>query len=261
MSRARRALSRSIAVSVVALALGCATSRRPAEAPLPASDPRPAALLASLERDAAVRQSLRGVARLAVDAPAGSGRAKQILVLERPARLRVEVLGMLDQTLALLVTDGARYRLVRSQDRSIETGAVSAAMLADVAGLAVTPEQAVRVLLGAPFSSAARLERAARLPDDGVRLELRREGALERERLDCDAAGNLQRWALLGADGEVLLEALYRDRRPLAATAFAYDVELLDPRAGASVRVTWSRVELNPALPPDLFAVPPDAAP
>lgn len=261
MSRARRALSRSIAVSVVALALGCATARSPVPVPLPAGDPRPAALLASLERDAAVRRSLRGVARLAVDAPAGSGRAKQILVLERPARMRVEVLGMLDQTLALLVTDGVRYRLVRSQDRSVETGAVSAAMLADVAGLAVTPEQAVAVLLGAPVSSAAPLGRAARLPEDAVRLEVRREGDLEREQLDFDAAGNLQRWALLGADGDVRLEALYRDRRPLAATAFAYDVELRDPRAGASVRVTWSRVELNPVLPPDLFAVPPEAAP
>jgi hypothetical protein len=261
VSPARRALVRSIVVSALALAIGCATARSPAPVPLPASDARPAALLAALERDAAVRQSLRGVARLAVDAPAGSGRAKQILVLERPGRLRVEVLGMLDQTLALLVTDGARYRLVRSQDRSVETGAVSAAMLADVAGLAVTPEQAVAVLLGAPFSPAARLERAARLPDDAVRLEVRRDGALEREQLDCDAAGNLQRWALLGADGDVTLEALYRDRRPVAATAFAYDVELRDPRAGASVRVTWSRVELNPVLPPDLFAVPQETAP
>lgn len=261
MSRARRALSRSIAVSVLALALGCATTRSLAPAPLPASDPRPAALLAALERDAAVRQSLRGVARLAVDAPAGSGRAKQILVLERPARLRVEVLGMLDQTLALLVTDGARYRLVRSQDRSVETGAVHAALLADVAGIAVSPEQAVAVLLGAPVSSASRLERAAQLPEDAVRLEVRREGVLEREQLDFDASGNLQRWALLGADGEVQLEALYQDRRPLAGAAFAYDVELRDPRAGASVRVVWSRVELNPALPPDLFVVPQDTTP
>jgi hypothetical protein len=261
VSRARRALPRSIAASGLALALACATSRVPAPSPLRASDPRPAALLESITRDAATRRSLRGVARLAVDAPAGSGRATQIIVLERPAYLRVEVLGLLDQTLALLVTDGARYRLVRSQDRSVAGGPVYDAMLRDVAGLSVTPEQAVGVLLGAPFAADARLERAALLPENAMRLELRRDGAPLREQLDCDAAGNLQRWALLGADGDMMLEALYGDRRPLGSVAFAYEVELRDPRADASVRVVWSRVELNPVLPPELFAVPPEAAP
>ena len=260
MSRALRALPRSIAASGLALALACATARAPAPAPLPASDPRPAALLASVTRDAATRRSLRGVARLAIDGPAGAGRAKQILVLERPARLRVEVLGLLDQTLAVLVTDGARYRVARSQDRSVEAGPVYDALLRDVAGLAVTPEQAVGVLLGAPFSSDARLERAAQLPGDALRLELRRDGALEREQLDCDAAGNVQRWALLGADGDLLLEARYGDRRPLGGVAFAHEVELRDLRADASVRIVWSRVELDPVLPPELFAVPAEAA-
>ncbi len=261
MSPARRALSCVIAAVGVALAFGCATSRGPAPSPLPASDPRPAALLDSILRDAASRRSLRGVARVAIDARTGSGRATQILVLERPARLRVEVLGLLDQTLALLVTDGARYRLVRSGDRSVEAGPVYDALLQDVAGLALTSEEAVGVLLGAPSSSDARLERAALLPGGAVRLELRRDGAPLREELDCDAAGNLQRWALLDADGDVMLEALYGDRRPLGAVTFAHEVELRDPRTDASVRVTWSRVELNPELSPELFSMPPDAAP
>ena len=261
MSRARRALPRSIAASGLALALACATSRVPAPSPLPASDPRAAALLGSITRDAATRRSLRGIARLAVDAPAGSGRATQVLVVERPARLRVEVLGLLDQTLALLVTDGARYRLKRSQDLSVEAGPVYEALLRDVAGLGLTPEQAVGVLLGAPFRADARLERAALLPGDAVRLDLRRDGSFEHEQLDCDVAGNLQRWALLGADGDVMLEALYGDRRPLGSVSFAYQVELRDPRAEASVRVVWSRVELNPVLPPELFAVSGEIAP
>jgi hypothetical protein len=261
VSRALRALHRSIAVLGLALAFACATGRLPAPTPLPAGDPRPAALFASVTHDASMRRSLRGVARLAIDGPAGAGRAKQILVLERPARLRVEVLGLLDQTLAVLVTDGARYRLVRSQDRSIETGVVYDALLRDVAGIALTPEQAVGVLLGAPLAPGARLERAAQLPDAGMRLEVRRDGALEREQLDCDAAGNVQRWALLGAGGEVLLEAVYGDRRTLGGVAFANEVELRDLRTDASVRIAWTRVELDPVLAPELFDVPSEPAP
>ena len=261
MSRALRALPRPIAALGLALAFACATAREPAPTPLPASDPRPAALFASVTRDAATRRALRGVARLAIDGPAGAGRATQILVLERPARLRVEVLGLFDQTLAVLVTDGARYRLVRSQDRSIEEGVVYDALLRDVAGLALTPEQAVGVLLGAPLSAGARLERAALLPGAGVRIEVRRNGALELEQLDCDAAGNVQRWALLGAGGDLLVEARYGDRRTLGGVAFANEVELRDLRTDASVRIAWSRVELDPVLPPELFDVPAAAAP
>jgi hypothetical protein len=256
VSRALRALTRSIAASGLALAFGCATARTPAPTPLAPGDVRPAARFAALARDAASRHSLRGVARLAVDGPAGSARAKQILALERPARLRVEILGLLDATQAVLSTDGAQYRLVRSQDRSIEQGAVYDALLTDVAGLAMTPEQAVRILLGAPQREAAQLEGAAQLPDGGLRLLLRSAGAREREQLDCDAAGDVQQWTLLGADGDALLEARYADFQPLGEIAFAHEVEVRDARTGASVRVVWSRVELNPELAPELFATP-----
>lgn len=254
MSRALRALTRSIVAS--GIALGCATARAPAPAPLAPDDARARTRFEALTREAASRHSLRGVARLAVDGPAGSARAKQILALERPARLRVEILGLLDATQAVLSTDGVQYRLVRSQDRSVEQGAVYEALLADVAGLAVTPAQAVRILLGAPQNETARLEGAAQLPDGGIRLLLRSPGALEHEQLDCDAAGNVQQWTLLGADGEALIEARYADHQPRDAVAFANEVEVRDARSGASVRVAWSRVELNPVLAPELFAMP-----
>jgi hypothetical protein len=238
------------------LARACASDRAPTATPLAPGDTRAAALFAALSADAAARQSLRGVARLAIDGPAGSARVRQILALERPARLRVEILGLLDQTQAVLSTDGTRYRLVRSQDRSVEQGAVYDALLADVAGLAVTPEEAVRILLGAPWSEDARFEAAAALSDGGMRLVLRRAGALEREQLDCDAAGHLQRWTLLGADGDALLDARYDGFDALDDATFPREVEVRDARTGASVHVAWSRVELNPVLAPALFAVP-----
>ena len=207
----------------------------------------------SVTRDAATRRALRGVARLAIDGPAGAGRAKQILVLERPARLRVEVLGLLDQTLAVLVTDGARYQLVRSRGPLDRRRAPSTTRCsARWPGIALTPEQAVGVLLGAPLRARARVSSAPRsCRTAGMRLEVRRDGALEREQLDCDAAGNVQRWALLGAGGELLLEARYGDRRTLGGVAFAHEVELRDLRTDASVRIAWSRVELDPVLPPE----------
>jgi hypothetical protein len=255
------ATGRSLLAVACALALltACA-ARRPAARALSEGDPRPAQLGAALEREAAARRSLRGVAKVALDGPGGSGRAKQVLALERPARLRVEVLGLLDQTIALLVSDGARYRLVRS-DRSAETGPVHDALLADVAGLAVTPAAAVGVLLAAPLAAGARVVGGAALADGGVQALVANGGRLERERLDFDAAGNLRAWTLLAVDGEPLLEARYADLRPLAGAVFPYDVELIDHASGASARIAWSRVELDPVLSPSLFALPGEARP
>jgi len=98
-------------LSILFAALLAATACRtpaPIAVPLPPDDPRPAALLDAWARAAGERHGLRARARLAVDGADGALhlRGKQILVLERPAYLRVEILGLLNQTVAVLVTDG-----------------------------------------------------------------------------------------------------------------------------------------------------------
>jgi hypothetical protein len=236
------------------LALACAGARPPRATPLPADDRRPASLLAALARTGEARRSLRAVARLAVDGPAGGGRAKQILLLERPARLRVELLGVLDQRIAVLTTDGAAYRLYRAEDRSLTGGPVHDALLWEVAGLAVTPREAVRILLGVPEAPAgARLTGGVELADGRLRLELRAPDRLETTRLEFEAGGRLAGWARLGADGEPLQEARFADYRALGADAFPFEVELIDRTTGAAARMRFATVELNPALDPALF--------
>jgi len=194
------------------------------------------------------------VAQLALEGPNGSGRARQVLVLERPARLRVEVLGVLDQTLLVLTTDGERYRLLRVPERSFDSGPVYPDLLRDVAGLAVTPEQAVELLLGVPLPPAGtHIEGAALLGEDGMRVEVGAGGAAGRQVFEFDAASQLRRWAELGPAGEELSEARFDDYRPLGGEAFAHEIALVDRVSGAQARVSFASVELNPALPPGVF--------
>jgi hypothetical protein len=234
--------------------LAACASAPPPPVPLPRDDARPAALLERFARDAERRLSLRGVARLSLDGPAGAGRAKQVLVAERPARLRVEVLGFLDQTVAVLATDGERYRLFRSEDHSVASGLVHPALLWEVAGLAVTPEQAVRLLLGAPETPArATVAAGELLPAGGVRLELRAPDGAERQRLEFDRSGRLCAWAALDPEGRARAEARWTDYRPLGDLAFAYELELLDHASGTRARLRFVQVELNPELPREIF--------
>ena len=85
----------------------------------------------ALRRTKSSRQALRGRARLAVDDAKGrvKVRGRQLLVVERPARLRVEVQGLLDQTVAVLVVDGDRYELFRADDRSYRSGVLPPGLL------------------------------------------------------------------------------------------------------------------------------------
>lgn len=246
----------ALAFASFATALGCAGARPPSESPLAAGDTRPASFVAKLAEDGATRRALRGVAKIAIDGPNGSGRAKQIVALERPAKLRVEVLGLLDQTIALLTTDGVSYRFVRSADRSVERGAVRDGLLAEIAGVALAPEDAVRLLLAAPVEPGARVLSGAALSDGGVRAVIASESGFERAALDFDADALLRRWALLGADGEIRIEARFRDWRDAGGRAFPYEIEIDDAVGGGRAALSWSSVELDPALDPALFAVP-----
>jgi hypothetical protein len=256
VSAARRTPALPIAALLwLALAAGCAAPRGPVVAtPLDAGDPRARGWLEAIQADAVARRGLRGVAKLALDGPGGSGRVKEVFACERPARLRVETLGLLDQTLALLVTDGARYRLVRSADRSVEEGAVHEALLLEMAGVAVTPEEVVAILLGAPGAAEARVVELAALSDGGLRVVRARAPGGARESADYDADLRLRSWTLGDAAGLPVLAARFDEHRPLGGVAFAHAIALLDLQSGAEARIEFQSVELNPALPPGLFA-------
>lgn len=237
---------------IALLATGCRTL--PPATPLAPGDPRPQALLTTLRGLSEARHALRGVARISLEGPAGEGRAKQLLVVERPARLRVEILGFLNQTVAVLVTDGTRYQLFRSDDRSVEEGPVRPDLLEAVAGVRLTPAEAVDVVLGAPRAGPeARIVGGAALPTGGIRVALEDPAAAERRTLEFDEAGRLRRLRVQGSEG---WSARFDDYRRVGEAWFAHEIELRFPGTGSRAALRFGDVELNPELPPGLFALP-----
>jgi hypothetical protein len=249
-------------IALAALATGC-VSTIPAK-PLPGDDPRPAALLEAWHAHTASREALQASARLAVDA-AGAGanggdlsfRSKQRMWLARPAQLRVEVLGFLDTTLAVLVTDGERYALFESQEQRLEEGAVYANLLWDVARLALTPAEAVEVILGAPEPDAGLARGAAYLVGERVRIELVDPGGKLRRIVEFGAGGELRRLAQADEHGEIAWEALFDDFIEAGGAPFARDVALRSSGGRARAELLLRTIELNPAVPADIFRLRP----
>jgi hypothetical protein len=249
----------------IALATGCVTTI-PAKR-LPADDPRPAALLSAWRAHAADRNALSALARFAVDSPgAGVGgrdlslRSKQRMWLARPAQMRVEVLGFLDTTLAVLVTDGERYALFESQEQRVQEGLVYPELLWDAAHLALTPAEAVEVILGAPEPDAGLTPDAAYLVGERVRIELADRGGRVRRVVEFGKTGELRRLAQSDERGDTVWEALFDDFVEIDGAPFARNVALRSSSGRTRAELVFRSIELNPDLAADIFRLrPPDS--
>jgi hypothetical protein len=250
----RSARAGLLALALGAVAAGCRSL--PVATPLPGDDARPEACLAALVAAASARVSLRGVARVALSGPDGESRSRQILVVARPARLRVEVQGLLGQLVAVLVSDGARFALFRAGEDALEEGEIRPALLYEVAGLPLRPEEAVDALLGVPeLGAPTRLGPAAALSNGFVRLDLLDAAGGASRRLECDAETRLRRLEVRAPDGALAWQARYDDHRPVAGTSFPHEIELDFPAAEARAKVAFQWLELNPELPPGIFTL------
>jgi hypothetical protein len=221
--------------------------------PLAVDDPRPDALLAGWTARAGELRSLRGSARVSLDGARGASFARQLLALERPARLRVEVLGLLNQRIAVLATDGERFDLYRSESGAVESGEIRPSVLWEVAGVPLTPEEAVGVLLGAPQMQRPGGETtgAVESADAAVRFEIRGSD-LYWSVLEFDAQGLLSGYDLAGPQG-ALFQVRYRDYREVAGTQFAHRVELDFPFSQVHAEVQFGGVQLNPVFSESVF--------
>ena len=246
--------------AALALVLALSACRTPgALRPLPAADPRPGLLLDAFERSALERRSLRGRARIDVKGAEGvrlSGR--QVVVAERPTRLRVEVLGLFDQALAVLTTDGDHFELFRSADLSFEEGPLRPEILWEEARIALRPEEAIGLLLGAPLSEPGLVPVRAEGSEDGsVRVSLAAPGGEERRRLGFDAEGRLLRVEVLAGDGEVLWSAGFGRYAPVGGVPFAHAISLYVAQGDTRAEIRLRDVELNPVLPAGIFSIRP----
>jgi hypothetical protein len=239
---------------VVALALLATACRTITPAvPLPEGDPRPAALVAAWQAIAAGRHSLFARAKLSVDGPARV-RVQQVLAVERPDRLRVEIQGFLDQTVAVIVTDGAHYGRFRADTRSFEAGPVDPDLLWRETRVALTPEQAVELLLGVPPTQpAAHPGRSFDLGEGRIRVELVDGDGVVWRSLEFDAQARLHGVEVRDAAGGLAWRARFEGYRTVAGQPFAHEITLDVTEGKTHAEILLRDVDLNPSFAPDTF--------
>jgi hypothetical protein len=134
----------------VLLVAGCAarSTPRPADRAVGLLPEAPQILAALAERRAALH-SVRAMARLSYTAPDESRRAKQLVVVERPDRLRFEILSPFGALFVLTAADGSLAAWARDES-TVYRGTASAENLQRYAQVDLPVATAVDLLLGTP---------------------------------------------------------------------------------------------------------------
>jgi hypothetical protein len=242
LRRAARAALAWLALSAAA----CATPASPGFTAVTGDDEALRARVQTLRADAARRERLRAVGKLRVESPDGSASVREVVLVERPARLRLESLNMLGQAASLLVIDGERFSFF--DGKTLEDGEVGAELLRSRLGLALEPSEAVSALLVAPLEDEWR-------PRAILGRGAEREVRLATQSLRFSAAGELAALAALDEDGAERWRAEYADWRDVPGGRYPFSLVLTSSETELRAELVLDQVELNPSLDPSLFRV------
>ena len=236
-------------LAVLAGAVACRTPVAPLD-PLPADDARAARLLAEHAALAESRHGLRARTRVSLEGRAGEGFARQLLLVSRPDRLRLEVLGLAGQRVAALATDGLGYDVFRAESGRIESGEVHPGILDEFVGVPIRPAAGAAILLGVPNLGNDSNELFAGGDD---RVFVRWWAGEQLHQAVFGADGQLSGLRIEAALGGTSLQAEWGDYRDVEGVPFAHRVRIEVPPAGVAAEVEFLQVELNPKLDPALF--------
>jgi hypothetical protein len=282
-------IGRPLAFSLSLVLAGCRPPPPTLEmtgTPLAIDDARAEVVLTSYLDEVEARSALRGHARVLLEGPDFKLNRPQRIVVERPARLRFEVLGLFDQLAAILVTDGRGFGFYDASTGEMSRGRVNGSLLWNLAKIDLDPHEVVGLLLGSPAPSPGiaradvwlepegRMAIAFAWPTDeqaSLCLEApERSGLFE---VDCfmsrselqqggevfffEPDGRLSEMRALDPNGIMRFRATFEEYKPLVdgdvGSAFPHRITIRSPAVESEARFVWKRVILAEELSDRFF--------
>lgn len=282
----------AVGLLLLLLVAGCRTSPpidlQLAGTVLPIDDARAEVVLRNYLELVEARSALRGSARVLLEGPDFKLNRPQRILVERPARIRFEVIGLFDQLAAILATDGRRFDFYEASDGRVLRGRVTPTLLWELAQINLDIPEVVGLLLGAPRPSSGLARAAVWLePDGGLvlvfawpgnepDLKCTEDPVVSLLDADCfvsvdaldaggemflfDVDGRLAEVRGLDPGGVIRFRATFEDYEPLDEDAgevvFPNRVTIRSPAAESLARFDWKRVMLSDALSDRFFMIP-----
>ena len=252
---ARRRGTAGCAVLLAAAVLhGCAASRPPSPHRAPAPLPSVAELDAALAARRHAVQGLRAVARLRYTDGADTASARQAVVVERPDRVRVEVLSMLGAVFLLVTNRGQLTAYVRDE-HTVYRGAASPQNLARYARIGLPVDALVDLLLATPSAGAGGGPADVSFDSQRGAVLLQRVGDGETHRVWFSERALPVAAEVSDAAGDTAWRARFDDYQEAGGLAVATHVAVELPASAQALDVVLQDVDVNPRVDPSLFAL------
>jgi outer membrane lipoprotein-sorting protein len=187
-------------------------------------------------------------------------KARENLVLQRPASMRVEVMSPAGVVLVVAANGGQMAVYDPGKDTLLQ-GAASAATLERYARIPTTPDAATRMLMGLSPDGAMLAYPPASMTEkgDGKVLTYHQPGGVVDE-LGFDSASNLEMVRETLADGRVGYEVHYGDYRDVGnGIKFPGQVDASFPKTGTTVKFHFENPSINQEVPDSTFVLLPRA--
>ena len=233
----------------------CATSRTVNVPPIEAHG-----LTASLsDRDTAIH-SMQSTALMEYSGGGEHFKARENIIVRRPANMRVEVMSALGVAL-VVAADAGQVAVFDPGKNTLMRGPASEATLQRYARIPMTADAAVRLMLAlAPDSAMLAFAPNSTAEAGASKVLIYRQPGGVVDELGFTSGGNLEMVRETLADGRVGYEVHYSDYRKLDdGLIFPGQVDASFPKTGASVKFHYENPSLNKDVPDSTFVLAPSA--
>ena len=207
------------------------------------------ALLTRLDASRTAYSSMRGLGKYRFSQGGKSFSATQVLLVQKPDKLRVETFGLFGSLAMLLTTDGEQLTVLLPGEGKAYQGEASSRVLQRFMQLPLREEDIVAILLQRPLLTA--------WDDDEIRYDSDGNSALilknaygVRQEILFDPQLNIVGFDYYLADG-LQMRLLYNEFDQ--KTRFAHQFQLTLPLDELEISFTFSEVDLNTTLPIERF--------
>lgn len=185
-------------------------------------------------------------------------KAREVIVVKRPAELRVEALSPLGVAL-VVAASRSKLSIYDPSNNTFYRGAANAATLDRFANIPVPPRQAVRLLMGLLPDESVTAAPPASLGNRNGKMVASYKlpgGMVEELAFDGD---HLAMVRLLDAAGESAYEVRYGDYFDIGGIVFPHRIDASFRGGETRLQVTYSHLIVNPSVDDTLFVLAPAA--
>jgi outer membrane lipoprotein-sorting protein len=229
----------ALAAVLVLTMAGCAAQQGLTPSPAP---PLPNAASALAERSH-VLTSLQTPVIMEYSGPSGHFKAREQLIVRRPASLRVEAMSPLGVAL-IVAADDSQIAVFNPSNNTLMRGAANSATLARFTQIPMAPAQAVQLLLGlAPDNSILAAAPSNSRTEGGMKVLSYAAAGRAKYELGF-SGGQLAQVRARDAAGQVSYEVYYSDYRDIGAIEFPFEIEAHFPANATTIKFHY----LNPSI-------------